>query len=318
MAAQLTLRQIRVFLAVARYRSFTTTAARLHVSQPAITASIKQLESNLGAPLLDRSSRQVTLTAFGESFLTTAERLVGDFDSTIEHVKTVGHAVQGHVFIACPTSLAGSLLIPLLNSLAERGSDIFVSLREDDGAPANKLVRDGGVDFALTGAYEPHSSLTFFPLLQDGCCVVVPKKHPLAKRKNVAVSDLSSFPLIAITEGMSTRRLFDRLFDLSSLRPHIKHEVAHLMTVFEMVHAGIGIAILPMLAARLGQRYPLAVVPISDPILFREVGLVANRRQPLSAAARLLWDGVIANSKRIAAGSIVSGGSTLTLPDLSK
>ena len=110
----MSIRQLRAFLAVAKSGSFSAGAKDLLVSQSAISQSIQQLERNLAIALFDHNSRTMQLTRLGMEFLSVAERLIKDFDTTMSDVTALGRQERGHVEISCPTSLASVFLLPVL------------------------------------------------------------------------------------------------------------------------------------------------------------------------------------------------------------
>ena len=293
MSPNVTIRQLRAFVAVARHRSFTGAARSLVLTQPAVTLNVQQLEGHFGASLFDRSSRQVALTKDGVAFLPVAERLLGQFDAVMKDAEAMGDPHRGHAFISCPTSLTVRLLLPILRRQRTLTPGVKLSLREDDGAPAHKLVRDGAVDFAVSGSWEPDSDLSFTPLFHDRCCIVCPPGHQLAKVRRPVLDDLTAFPFIGTTAGTTTRRLVDAAVAQSGVRLEVACEVAHLMTLFEMIAAGLGISILPALAAQMGMAHSLVVKPLAQPLVWRGIGLVSRNGRTLSPSAKIFWDGLV-------------------------
>lgn len=304
LAPNATIRQLRAFVAVARSLSFTAAARTIGLTQPAISLNIQQLEAQLDALLLDRSSRRITLTKAGANFLPVAERLLSDFDSALNDARAMSDPARGHVFISCPTSLTVRFLLPVLKRLAKRMPGIRVSLREDDGEPAHKLVRDGAVDFAVSGSWEPDPDLSFTRMFTDPCCVICPKDHPLAHASSLKVDDLAGFRFIASTPGTATRRLFELAVTGARSKVEVTYEVAHLLTIFELVAAGLGISVLPNLAAQLAVAHQLVCIPLSKPMVWREVGLIARKGRTLSATARLFWEGLLSEGSELEASGM--------------
>ena len=129
---QVTIQEIRAFAAVARLLSFTRAAKRMGLSQPALSASIRHLETKLQTTLLDRSTRAVHLSQSGVLLLPIAERLVENFDRSIAGMREISEGRLGHMSIACPEGVAAQVIAPTLAAFVERNPEVMVSVHDGD------------------------------------------------------------------------------------------------------------------------------------------------------------------------------------------
>jgi LysR family transcriptional regulator, carnitine catabolism transcriptional activator len=162
------LRQIRAFVVVARFSSFTRAADLLHLSQPALTVQIRQLEQALGVKLFDRNTRAVELTRIGRELLPVLERLLGEFDAVIVNTRDVAALRYGIVRIAALPSVAATVLPPLIGRFKQRYPQLRVAVRDSVGGSINTMVREEIVDFGIGSDIEPDAELETVPLFEDG------------------------------------------------------------------------------------------------------------------------------------------------------
>jgi DNA-binding transcriptional LysR family regulator len=205
----LSLRDIRAFVAVAQTGSFTRAATQLHLSQPALTVQIRRLEETVGTRLFDRNSRNVSLTPVGRELLPTLQKSLHDMEHVLADARSLSDGTSGTVRIACLPSFAASLLPDLIRAFRQKLPDVTFQIRDVVANVVNALVRNEDVDIGLTGGETTDPSLDVLYAGEDRLVAVCPKGHPLAKRRSIGLADLLRTPLVLTARGTSVRAVVD-------------------------------------------------------------------------------------------------------------
>ena len=294
------LRQLRVFLAAAQERNFSRAGDAIGLTQPAVSRSILELETQLGLKLLDRTTREVVLTEAGQSLAARLDRVLDDLDQTLLDVKKLANARRGKVRVASSPTLSANLMPACIAACARQEPDIQLVLLDRIQQDVLDRVRGGEVDFGVV--IEPSSTddLQCETILSDPFVLVVPHDHALAKRASVRWSTLDGAALVLLDHASGSRRLIDDALALHGAHCEVAQELGHPTTVFRMVEAGIGISVMPALAVPpegLNARVALPLVPR----VRRAIMLVHRRNRVPSPLAQRVWQLVRETAQRGAA-----------------
>ena len=286
----MTLKQIRAFLAVAQSLSFAVAGERLHLSQSALSLTIKALEDGLGGRLFSRNTRNVALTAEGESLLPLARRLVADWDNAEDEMRQRFTLQRGRVTLAAMPSFAGNLLPSILKTFRARYPNVNVTVNDVINEQVLEMVRDRHVELGV--AFEPvqGSSLAFTPLYLDRFVAVVPLDSPLARCDEVHWKTLLEQPFITLQRPSTVRVMLEEHLRARGMKLPVEFESHQLATVGRMVASGLGVSAVPALCV--GQMHELGArcITLSDPVIERAVGVLTKPGHELSAAAQALFD----------------------------
>lgn len=281
-----TLKQIRAFLYVAEEGSFTRAAERLFLSQSALTALIQQLEEAVDLPLLERTTRRVMLSNAGHQFHPVAKRLVVDLDAALSDLVSVATMERGTIGIAAAPSVVTLLLPQLVADFSARYPGIRFYIRDDTSAAVQQAVLRREVDIGIASKWNDDPDLVFTPFLVDRFGIVCPLQHPLAKKKEkVAWTDLADYRCVGLSTDTGIRAI---LREKTELPPSVAtpfYEVSSTTGLEALVSAGLGVSVLPALAA---QRQPLGDLCFRElhaPVADRVICLVTHRQRTLSHAA---------------------------------
>lgn len=239
------LRQLEYFVAVAEEANFTRAAARVHVSQSGISAQIRQLENDLGAPLFDRSTRVAALTVAGEAALAHARAALAAARAVRDAVDDVNQLVRGRLEVGMVTACTVTPLFDALSSFHRAHPGIDVSLREDNSDRLVDDVRAGAVDLALVGVAgaEP-AGLHSFTVVRERLVAAVPGNHPLAQLSSVTLADVCAHPLVTLPPGTGVRTVLDRGCADLNCRASIALQASAPDAVADLATRGLGVAIL--------------------------------------------------------------------------
>ena len=285
-----TLRQLRVLLAVAEQGGFSRAGDSVGLSQPAVSQAIRGLEGELGVKLLDRTTREVALTPAGQALVAPLRRVLGELDGVLEEARGSGAAARGGGHGGRAPTISGGLMPLVLATARERYPELQVRLSDQPQQLAVEAVRDGAVDFAvLVGIDTPETDLEQQPLFDEGFVLVCPAGHALAQRQQLAPADLASQPLVLLDHSSGSRPLIDRAFARAHVDMQVAIEVGHPATAFRMVQAGLGVSVLPALSLPLPDADALRAVPL-EATFSRQVVLARRRQRSLAPAAQRLWD----------------------------
>jgi len=295
-----TLAQLRAFIALAEESSFTRAAARLNVSQPALTVQIRNLEATFGAKLFDRDPRGVALTRVGADLVPTLRRLLGEIDGALGEAVESAEGRRGTIRIAALPSFASGRLPQAIARFRKSHPAIAFVIRD---AVANKVVaalRAGSVDLGLTAGVELTDDLEILHEASDRLCVVVPARHPLTRKPRVEIEDLSDYPLVLMEAETSVRALVDAAFVSAGRLIRPAAEATYMMTAVGLVRAGLGVTILPETAKEIDAEPTLRALPIHDARFVRQISLVKRRNRSLPRAAEAFVPELVAamNAKR--------------------
>lgn len=282
------LRHFEAFLAVARLGNFTRAAAVLHVSQPALTVQIRQLEEELGVRLFDRNNRQVTLTEPGREFVAPLERLMFDVASVVRHASDISHRRRGVVTVAALPSIASGVLADALAQVADLHHGIVVRVRDVVAGRVIELVKANEVDFGIGTLDRPDPDIVFDALLEDRLCAFVSTGHPLSRRGALTLGDLDGHSLILTPRDSSVRRIVDAALARHQVSVHVAHEPTYMSTALAMARAGLGVAVLPESVAEDLGRTHVRAIPVRTPSLTRRIGILRRAARSLSPAAGVL------------------------------
>jgi DNA-binding transcriptional LysR family regulator len=184
------LRQLRYFVAVAEELHFSRAAGRLSLAQSALSSQIRQLERELGGPLLVRSTRRVELTPAGESLLHDAREILAATDDATHRARALARGEAGRLTIGSLGPAPGELLAPLLTRLGSKHPDVRVEIRAFDFTDTVDGLLDRHADLAFVYLPLHHADLVVTPIASERRVVVLPRSHRLARRKRLAPRDL--------------------------------------------------------------------------------------------------------------------------------
>jgi DNA-binding transcriptional LysR family regulator len=282
------IRQFRAFVLLIDTRNFTRAASSMHLSQPAYSALISGLESDLGVRLFDRSKRYVELTPEGAELEALARRAILEFDYAVASINERTSLKRGRVSIALLPSLAANWLPGLLMRYLTEHPGIRIDVADVLSEGCIERVTTGRSDFALAAIRAETRELQAELFCADDSHLVCPANHPLAKSDVVRVRDLGRWPFVHLSRTSSVRQYLDAAFHPQVMNTLM--EVDQLSTVMGMVRAGLGISVIPALALFHFRHPEIHTRPLSLPGLERRIYLVRRRDRTLSVAAQRLHD----------------------------
>jgi DNA-binding transcriptional LysR family regulator len=240
------LRNLRYFVAVADELHFSRAAERLHISQPALSKQIRQLERELRFPLFRRDRRRVELTAAGEALLPAARRLLADWDAALNEATARAHEEGKLLRVGFQTSVGGGLYQSIAARFAELRPDWRLVLRLHEWSDPTSGLLDESADIAFlwlpAGA---ENAINVRPLRSERRFVALPAGHRLARRKGLQMADLLDEPFVALPEEAGPLRDYWLALDARDGRPaRIGAEAATPDETFEAVATGHGVVLI--------------------------------------------------------------------------
>lgn len=281
-----TVKQLRAFIAVAKTRSFTEACEQVHLSQPALSIAIKNLEESLGGKLLVRTTRALRLTPEGEDFYKTAMRLLTDWDDAFEEVQSRFSLFRGKIAISCMPSFAVNQLPAILLAFRHKHPDINVAVHDVIAEEVVEMVRSGRVEVGISFDPGDAQDLLFQPLFEDKFIAALKADHPLAQHTHLTWEQIVNEELVTLQRPSSMRLLIDRELQKKSLNLTISFEANQFSTVGTMVATGLGIGLIPTLCSGQLQELGAVCIPLTEPVISRRVGIITRKRAALSAAAQ--------------------------------
>jgi len=288
------LRHIRYMLAVAEHRNFTRAAEALHVSQPALSQQIKQLEETLGVQLFDRTGRTVRPTDMGSVYIEYARRALVDLEAGRHAILDVRDLSHGELRLAMTPTFTEYLIAPLIERFSSRYPGITLNVCEMTLDNIEQSLSDDRVDLGIGFAPVRSDEIEVRALFDEKLTIVVGKGHPFAKKETpVSPQELADAPLALLTRDFATRAHIDAYFQSHRLSPKITVEANSISAVVKIVRYGRMATILPDAIAR--EHRALNHVEASAALPSRTVALLSRKGAYKSAASlafAALLDGV--------------------------
>lgn len=375
MLSSISLRHMRVFVAVADHGTFTAAAEVLGLTPSGLTATIRQFEDVAGTPLFDRTTRQVTLSATGARFLPTARRLISEFEEALGDLDALSKGIGGTIRIAAAPSVLTRILPGVISRFVDEHPDARLRLDELNAGEVHEAVARNEADFGIAGEWHALPDIAFSPLFSDRFGVLCRPTHAFARRSAIAWSELADQAFVGLGPESGTRAMMaaqgsfageaggaggaggatyagvdpaevaaspavkraaalglpeaqmalrranaseraiervakaalakraedakngSRAADgsggtmidpIAQLRPIV--ETSNTITLAAMVAEGVGITVLPELAARvadLAAPGKLTFVPLCEPVRKRPIGIITRQSRSLSPIARI-------------------------------
>lgn len=277
---------LRAFLATAEAGSMSRAARQLELSQPSLTAQIQRLEQQLGTPLFQRHGRGVTLTEAGKLLVPRARRILDDVRDTQEAIRREGLEQAERLSIGAIPTVAPYVLPAALQRMRVHHPTVPIELREDYSAVLARMLLAGALDVVIAALPYQFDHLETEPLGSDTLVVAVPATHPSARAGRITLAQLRKAPAITLDPVHCLGEQVAEFCASRAVSPAVACHSAQLATVLELVGAGVGVSIVPTMAAVRHNTPQCAYVPLADQPLQREIVAVWRRGAVRSRAAR--------------------------------
>ena len=269
-----TLRQLEYLVAIADLGSFHRAARACGVSQPGLSAQIRQLEALLDLRLLERDRRRVLLTPAGEALVRRARAVLAEARGLVEIAHALQRPLSGALRLGVIPTVAPYLLPRALPRVRRRHPELRLRLREAQTGDLVAALERGELDVLLLALEAPLGALETLALFRDRFHVALPAGHPLARRRRIRERDLAGEPVLLLDDGHCLRAQALAVCSEAGAEEQSDFRATSLGTLIEMVCGGAGVTLLPELAlASETRRRGLAVVPFAKPEPYRTIGL---------------------------------------------
>ncbi len=285
------LRDLQYLVALADTRHFGQAAMRCHVSQPTLSAQLRKLEAFLGVPLVERRPRRLALTPAGEAVVERARRMLRDAEDIRSLARSRQDPLSGPLRVGLIPTLGPYLLPRIAPRIGRALPKLQLLLHEYQTAPLVERVEGGELDLAILALPAETGALQTRSLFEEEFLVAMPERHRLAARKRVKASDLADEPLLLLEEGHCLR---DQALEVCKLAGAEEQDfrATSLETLRQMVAAGLGITLLPRLAAEgpFASGRGLVERPFSPPQPTRVIGAAWRRSSSRKEAIAAVCD----------------------------
>lgn len=278
-------RHVQYFLAVAEHLNFTRAAAALHVSQPALSQQVRQLEEDLGAQLFDRSGRTTRLTDAGEVYLQYVLRASRELREATRAIHDLSNLSRGSLRIAITPTFTTYFVGPVVETFHHLYPHITINVREMSQERMEQLLLADEVDVGLAFADVRSADIDSTPLLTETLALVVSRNHPLAAESSIRLQALNTESLVLLSEEFATRGQIDRYFQQNGIRPRVHVEANAISAVIEIVRRTGLSTLLPSAIASTHE--DLVAIELDSARLQRIAVLVQRKDAYRSAASQV-------------------------------
>jgi DNA-binding transcriptional LysR family regulator len=280
-------RDLQVFLSVAKHLNFTRAGEEIHLSQPSVSVRVRHLEEELGVKLFEQLGKRMTLTEAGQMLVPYARRVVAALDDARHAIEELQGLERGTLRIGASTT-PGMYLVPkLIATFKLKYPKIETRLEIQDTRQIEGEVIRNEFDFGFVGGHLVGSEVEVMPWLTDEIVLVAPTGHPLTRKKRVTISDLKGEQFISREQGSATQAIVDDRLRASGLELATVMEMNNPEAVKKAVQSGLGVAFLSRYAVETELKAKtLADVTIKDLRLNRELKIVYRKDKHLSRAAQ--------------------------------
>ena len=284
----LTVRQLRAFVLVVEKGSFTGAGQAMHLTQSAVSILVRDLEGELGSRLIDRTTRSIAVTAVGQEFFASAQRILADIEHAVGNVDKLMAKQRGRVVVAAPLVLSSTLLPRILAAFASLhpGVDVLVLDSLTDQVLPN--VRSGAADLGIGTFRKTEADLSSTLLFKEPLVAIFPKRHAFGRASRLTWKDLRGSPILALRSGSVFRELTQAGLAAAELPLEPAFEATYSGTLIGWVKAGLGVAIVPAHATALVDEKSVGWKRLERPAIEREVLMVRRAGVSLSPAAQAL------------------------------
>lgn len=268
---------LRTFLETADAGSLSRAARTLSLSQPSLTAQIQRLEHHLRTMLFTRHGRGVTLTDAGKALYPRARRILGELREAEDVVRRTRNDDAARLSVGVIPTIAPYVLPGTVQRMAAHDAALRIELREDYSAVLAKLLLDGALDVVIAALPYPFDHLDTELLGTDALVVAVPASHPAARAGRITIAQLRDAPAVTLDPAHCLGEQVAGFCSSRQLSPSVVCRTAQLATVLELVGAGVGVSIVPAMAASRHNTPQCAYVPLAEHALQREIVAVWRR-----------------------------------------
>lgn len=294
---RLTLRQLEILEAVARCGSFSGASAELHLSQPAVSMQIKQLEGSLGLPLFEHMGKRIHLTGAGQEVL-RASRAVYRELLNLEHALIDLQGLKGGSLTISVASSASYLAARLIAAFRHANPEVRVSLNAVNRETLLQHLAENSIDLALMGRPPDGHDLEAQPFLDNPLVVIAASSHPLAGMCNIPLQRLTEEPFVGREPGSGTRIAVEKFFEANGLTLKVAMEMNKNEAIKQAVEAGLGVGVVS-LHGELTTRQ-LCILDVQGFPLLRKWYLVQRQGKRLSPAAQAFARFVLNEAAQVA------------------
>lgn len=292
----MTLRHLRIYVAVCFHESITKAAQSLYLAQPAVSLAIKELEEYYGIQLFDRISRKLYLTESGKQFLDYASHIVSLFDTMETNVKNWNHL--GNIRIGSSVTIGNFYLPKWVAEFEELHPDCSVSTIIENSAALEDFILKNEIDLAMMEGTIHHKEFISIPIKKDSLVLICSHEHPFAKRKFIHFKELENESFLLREKGSSSREIFDSLLLLHDVSIQRKGHSISTKGIAHMVSKNLCLSILPKMLLKEELKQNIVVeVPIHDIPLERTYTLIYHRNKYIPPLIQSFIDLVLADNQ---------------------
>jgi DNA-binding transcriptional LysR family regulator len=275
-------RRLQVFHTVARLLSFTKAAETLHMTQPAVTFQVRQLEEHFNTRLFDRTHNRISLTDAGKKVYEYADRIFELYSEMENSVREMTGEISGALTIGASTTIAEYMLPTLLGDFKEKYPDVTVHLKVANSDGIVSMVENNTIDLGVVESPVSNKNLVVENCKRDKLVAIVPPGHPLANEESLSFPRLLEYPFICREEGSGTREVIgDYLANLPNCSASLKiaMELGSPEAVKGAVEAGMGVSVVSGATIQKELRLATLVALNLDPPLDRPFSFVHQKQK---------------------------------------
>lgn len=277
---------LRAFLETADAGSLSRAARRLGLSQPSLSVQIQRLEQSLGAVLFDRHGRGVAMTAAGKALYPRARRILDEVRAAEEALQRELAEGFGTLVVGAIPTVAPYVVPSAIERLRHEHPALRVEMREDYSAVLADLLHEGAIDVAIAAQPYAFDQLDIQPLGTDALLIAVPVSHPAARAGRISLAQLQGAPTITLDPVHCLGEQVTGFCSRRQVNPSVVCRSAQLATIFALVDAGLGLSIVPRMAASRHNTSQSAYVPLVDVPLERSIVAVWRKDRERTVMAR--------------------------------
>jgi LysR family hydrogen peroxide-inducible transcriptional activator len=282
--------QLRYVCAIAETGSFSRAAERCHVAQPSLSQQILKLEEDLGAKLFDRLGRSIRLTEAGRAFLPHARSILHQMEAARTGVEDKRTDARGSVAVGVIPTIAPYLLPRYTASFAKKYPEARLRIVEETTPVLIESLRNLSIDLAVLALPLRHKEFELFPLRTEPLFAVLPKDHPRAGQKSIALKDLRGESFVMLRDGHCFRDLSVVACARAHVTPRIVFESGQFSSLLGMVAAGVGVSLVPEMA--IDRNASCSYARLSDPRAARTIVAAVLRGRSFNRVQQAFLSGL--------------------------